>query len=402
MSIEHEGLSSRRSTSRMGKFRLGKKGKNARGKEYPEKLDYFRADPEDESLLGLIHQLLGEKPKRLKIMLTSDDREIVFPQYLKKYGKSGLLCKGTGGKDSEGNPLPALFRIVDKETGEAVDDYPCDPDNCEDYTSGRCKRLASFSFILRDLPALRVWQIDTTSQISIQRLNTRFDDLAALSRAAGRPYLIAGVPLILSLGPVKVKPDKAKKSRIVYCLDLELDHKALMTGIDPMVAFLSPLAQAGKLEADPPDERDAPDGLYLRSEVEDGANPVAERIETAEEQAEEDPDLPDVIAEGMRIIGMTRGQVRGLVSRYTRDDEFDEASCLMYLNTLADLLADGTDISSTLHGLVEEETAEQAPEAEVVDAEEEEDVGEEQEETPAKETKTTKVEESASVLGLDI
>ena len=286
--IEHEGLSSRRSTSRMGKFRLGKKGKNAKGQEYPQKLDYFRADPEDENLLGLIHELLGEKPKRLRIMLTSDDLELVFPQYLKKYGKSGLLCKGTGGKDSEGNPLPALFRIVDKETGEAVDDYPCDPDNCEVYESGRCKRLASLSFILRDLPALRVWQIDTTSQISIQRLNTRFEDLAALSRAAGRPYLIAGVPLILSLGPVQVKPDKAKKKRTVYCLDLELDHKALMTGVDPMVAFLSPLTQG-------PDERTAPDGLYRRSDVEDGADPVQERIETAEEQAEEAPDLPEDI-----------------------------------------------------------------------------------------------------------
>ncbi len=392
--IEHEGLSSRRSTSRMGKFRLGKKGKNAKGQEYPQKLDYFRADPEDENLLGLIHELLGEKPKRLRIMLTSDDLELVFPQYLKKYGKSGLLCKGTGGKDSEGNPLPALFRIVDKETGEAVDDYPCDPDNCEDYESGRCKRLASLSFILRDLPALRVWQIDTTSQISIQRLNTRFEDLAALSRAAGRPYLIAGVPLILSLGPVQVKPDKAKKKRTVYCLDLELDHKALMTGIDPMVAFLSPLTQG-------PDERTAPDGLYRRSDVEDGADPVRERIETAEEQEEQAPDLPEDIVEGLRNIGMTKRQVRGLVRRYTRDEEFDKESCLMYLHTLADLLADGTDISSTLHSLGEEETADQAPEAEVVDAEDEEEE-EEQEETPAKETKQTKVEESTELLGLDI
>ena len=388
--IEHEGLSSRRSTSRMGKFRLGKKGKNAKGQEYPQKLDYFRADPEDENLLGLIHELLGEKPKRLRIMLTSDDLEMVFPQYLKKYGKSGLLCKGTGGKDGEGNPLPALFRIVDKETGEAVDDYPCDPESCEDYKSGRCKRLASLSFILRDLPALRVWQIDTTSQISIQRLNTRFEDLAALSRAAGRPYLIAGVPLILSLGPVQVKPDKAKKSRTVYCLDLELDHKALMTGIDPMVAFLSPLTQA--------DERTAPDGLYRRSDVEEGADPVAERIETAEEQAEQAPELPDDIIEGVRIIGMTNRQVKGLVRRYTRGDEFDAETCLMYLNTLVDLATAETDISALLHSLEEEETAEQAPEAEVVDAEEE-DAEEEQEETSVKQTK---VEESAGVLGLEI
>ena len=393
--IEHEGLSSRRSTSRMGKFRLGKKGKNAKGKEYPQKLDYFRADPEDENVLGLIHKLLGEKPKRLRIMFTSDDLEMVFPQYLKKYGKSGLLCKGTGGRDSEGNPLPALFRIVDKETGEAVDDYPCDPDNCEDYKSGRCKRLASLSFILRDLPALRVWQIDTTSQISIQRLNTRFEDLAALSRAAGRHNLIAGMPLILSLGPVQVKPDKAKKKQTVYCLDLELDHNALMTGGDPMVAFLRPLAQTG-----PPDEHQAPDGLYPRSEVENGADVVAERIETAEEQEEEAPDLPENIVFGVRAMNMTKRQTRGLLSRYTRDGEFDEEGCLMYLNTLADLLADGTDISPTLHSLGEEGTAEQAPEAEVVDEEDEEI--EEEEEAPAAETKRTKAEASAGILGLDI
>lgn len=406
MPIEYEGLSDRRSASRMGKIRLGKKGRNAKGVEYPEKLDYFRIDPSDESLLPKLLELLGAKPKRLRIMFVSGDREVIFPQYLRKYGKSGLLCKGTGGTDAGGNPLPAVLRVVDTETGAVVDDYPCDPATCQDYQGKRCKRVASLSgFILCEFPNIRTWQIDTTSKVSIENLNSRFDELENLLTAAGRGRTVAGVPLILTLNPIRVKArDKKGKplkgKQTVFVMDLDLDTESLMSDSPPL-AFLSRLATGDQIDAPAVDERAAPDGLFDRSQVEEGADPVAERIETAEEQAEQAPELPDDIIEGVRIIGMTNRQVKGLARRYTRGDEFDEETCLMYLNTLVDLATAETDISALLHSLEEEETAEQAPEAEVVDAEEE-DAEEEQEETPAAETKQTKVEESTEVLGLEI
>jgi hypothetical protein len=243
MPIEYEGLSDRRSASRMGKIRLGKKGRNAQGVEYPEKLDYFRIDPSDESLLPKLLELLGAKPKRLRIMFVSGDREVIFPQYLRKYGKSGLLCKGTGGTDAGGNPLPAVLRVVDTETGAVVDDYPCDPATCQDYQGKRCKRVASLSgFILCEFPNIRTWQIDTTSKVSIENLNSRFDELENLLTAAGRGRTVAGVPLILTLNPIRVKArDKKGKplkgKQTVFVMDLDLDTESLMSDSPPL-AFL--------------------------------------------------------------------------------------------------------------------------------------------------------------------
>lgn len=348
MPIEHEGLSGRRAASRIGKVRLGHKAKSAKGTEYPEALDYFRIDPEDETLQTLLHDIYGEKPTRLRILLVSDDLERVFPQYLRKYGKSGQLCKGTGGVDGEGKPKPALFRLVDKDTGEVADDYPCDPDTCEDYQNGRCKRVASFQFVLRDFPALRVWQIDTTSEISISRLNTRLADLAELSRAVGRRTLYAGVPLVLSLGPVQVKPKGHKKKKTVYCMDLELDHESLMGGQDPMVAFLSRLG--GSLKLPEPDDAQAPDGLYERSQVEPGADPAAERavlqagkVGDAEEAEVVEDDgtagLPAEIVESVRNVGLSKRQVRNLVARFVDKGtgELKEEGLNGYLHSLADL-----------------------------------------------------------------
>ena len=346
MPIEYEGLSDRRSTSRMGKIRLGKKARSAKGKEYPQKLDYFRIDPDDETLAPILAETLGEKPKRLSVMFVSGDRELIFPQYLKKYGKSGLLCKGLGGVDEEGNPKPVLMRVtsVDDETGEVTidDEYPCDPANCEDYQNGRCKRLASLSgFILCDFPGIRTWQIDTTSKMSIENLNSRLDELEGLATAIGREKTVAGIPLVLSLNPVQVRArDKEgkplKKKQTVYIMDVDVDSARLVKG-GPTLAFL------GKLV--PPSEDEAPDGLFSRRDVED-ADLVAERIEEAG-SADEPPDpilanLPDDIAEGIRNVGLSKRQVRTLVKRFLLEGEetlnLDARARLnRYLSGLVDL-----------------------------------------------------------------
>jgi len=390
----------------MGKIRLGKKGKSAKGKEYPQKLDYFRMDPDDESLLPTLHKQFGEKPKRLPVMFVSSDREEIFPQYLKKYGTSGLLCKGTGGKDENGKPKPVLMRVtaVDEETGEVTisDEYPCDPDNCEDYKSGRCKRLASLcGFILSDHPGLRTWQIDTTSKISIENLNSRLDQLRELARSIGKDS-IAGVPLVLSLNPVQVRPEGKKRKQTVYVMDLDLDTNRLMQQ-GPMLAWLGRLAAGGQLAAPAIDEGSAPDGLYMRSQV-DGADPVQERIELTEEgESDEEADpvlanLPDDIAEGMRAIGLTKRQVRNLVLRYLEPGETElreqnRRNLYSYLNGLADMKAAGDEASFQAN----------VRSLDIDDVEEAETVDEEPEETPeagVQDGQTDAVKESVDVLGL--
>jgi hypothetical protein len=356
MPIEHEGLSGRRSTSRMGKIRLGKKARNAKGVEYPEKLDYFRFDPEDETLVPTLAEIFGEKPRRLSVMFASGDRELIFPQYLKKYGLSGLLCKGTGHLPDEA-PKPVLMRVtaVDETSGEVTIDetFLCDPDTCPDYQDGRCKRLASLSgFVLCDYPTLRTWQIDTTSKISIENLNSRLDDLEKLAASIGRSPSVAGIPLVLTLNPVQVRArDKQgnllKKKQTVYVMDLDVDTSRLMEG-RPSLAFLGRLA--------PLDEATAPEGLYARSQVE-GADLVQERVEMLEARVEEDADpvlanLPDDIAEGIRVVGLSTRQVRALVRRYLPEGavelgEDGKKKLTHYLSGLADLKLAGDEASLT-------------------------------------------------------
>lgn len=408
--IEHEGLSGRRSTSRMGKIRAGKKSKNAKGKEYPEKLDHFRFDPDDENILPVLHKLYGERSTRLPVMFVAGDREAIFPQYLKKYGKSGLLCKGTGGRDENDNPKPVFMRVtaVNEETGEVTvsDDYPCDPENCEDYKSGRCKRLASLcGFILCDYPALRTWQIDTTSKISIERLNSRLDDLETLAASIKPGHGVAGIPLILSLNPVQVKPKGAKRKQTVYVYDLDLDTVRLMKR-GPMLSWIGKLAQTGQVTMQPADETETPDGMFSRSQVE-GADLVAERIEMSEGEAaasedETDPvlaNLPNDIAEGMRAIGLTVKQVRRLVLRYLEPGESTVTGkqrrlLFKYLNGLADLKANGDEASfqANIAGLDSE--AGDVDDAERVEDENEAEVSETEE--PASDP----LQESADALGL--
>ena len=390
----------------MGKIRLGKKGKNARGKEYPQKLEYFRFDPDDESLLPLLHDMFGEKPKRLSVMFVSSEPEDIFPQYLKKYGKSGLLCKGTGGKDESGEPKPVIMRVteVDEETGEVTisDDYACDPDNCEDYQSGRCKRLASLSgFILCDYPGLRTWQIDTTSRISIENLNSRFDQLRELARSIGRDT-IAGVPLVLSLNPRQVRPEGKKRKQTVYVMDLDLDTKRLRES-GPMLAWLGRLAGGGQLAAPPTDEHTTPDGLYARSQVE-GADVEGERVELIEEgeAGDEEPidpilaNIPDDIAKGMRAIGLKKRQVRNLVLRYLEAGETElrdgaRKKLYRYLSQLADMKANRDEASFQAN--IKSLDLDDVEEAETVDEGNEEETGE-----PA--GSDDPVKESVDVLGL--
>jgi hypothetical protein len=173
-----KGISGRRRLPRLGKIRLGEKKINKAGAEYPSKLDYFNCPPE-------VQAVYGEKPRELEIMFPVDSGDVIFPQFLKRYGKSkGLVCKGDG----------ETAVATDETTGEMTE-IICDPDECEYYGKRHCRRVASLQFMLPRVPGFGVWQIDTTSYNSIVNLNSCFDMIRGL---CGQ---IAGIPLVLKLEP---------------------------------------------------------------------------------------------------------------------------------------------------------------------------------------------------------
>lgn len=244
-----KGLSEKRRFSRGGKIRLGEKRKTKDGKEYPAKLDYMLFDPTDETLLPKLHQQFGDKPDKLLVCFPSEDIEVVFPQWYKCYGASGLLCKGDG---------ITANRVAD---GGALVECECPtPEHCEYAISkgkqGKpgCKQLASLQFFIVDFDNMFVWQIDTTSFHSIVNVNSALD---IMKRTLGR---ISFIPVTLILKPQQIQPDG--KKQIAYVLDV-----VIPCGLRDIGALKPLIAGPQQVALPPLLEHEAPDDLYPASQI---------------------------------------------------------------------------------------------------------------------------------------
>jgi len=225
-----KGISDVRRLPRIGKIRLGIKTKNAKGVEYPKAVDYFVCNPDQstpEHAAKAFHKVYGDKPRKLDIMIPSENKDEYFAQWFLRYGSgSGLLCKGNGEKAVE----------VDKETGE-MHEHECDPETCPWVQKNHCKAVGKFQFMLYKVPGLGVWQIDTGSFNSIVNLNSAIDFTSKLT--GGR---IAGLPLQLIVIPKEVQVEGKKK--VVYVMDLNTEFASLGNLIEaaqkPMQELLLP------------------------------------------------------------------------------------------------------------------------------------------------------------------
>jgi hypothetical protein len=164
-----QGVSDIRRLPRIGKIRLGVKVTSPKTQnEYPKAVDYFVVNADDstsEEAARAFHEVYGDRPKALRIVIPVSNRDIFFPQWYKAYGAgTGKICQGDGQTATR----------VNRETGEMFE-VVCDPDECELYQRKHCKRIGSFSFILPDVRGLGVWTIETTSFHSIVNLNSALD-----------------------------------------------------------------------------------------------------------------------------------------------------------------------------------------------------------------------------------
>jgi hypothetical protein len=225
-----KGLSDARRIPRIGKIGLGvlkqvmKSGKMV---QYPAEVNYFVLKPrtpnesERQRLIDKFHELYGDEPKSIDIMLPLSDRELVFPQDYKRYGSSTLLqCKGDGETASCLKEQAEGLEVISQENGRVT--VKCLGQECPYYTGGttvskkkKCSEVATLQVLLPAMPGAGVWQVTTGSKHSIMNINGSLDFLEAI---VGR---INMVPLKLERIQQEIQHDGKKRTH--YPLSLNAD-----------------------------------------------------------------------------------------------------------------------------------------------------------------------------------
>jgi hypothetical protein len=228
------GLSNQRRITRAGYIRLGEKKTNAKGVEYPAKVDHFIPDFEDPAMNATFARVYGPAPKAITVAMPSNDPEIVFPQWYKLYGSSGLKCRGDG--------QTAYQRDEAGEINEVECPTPADCEFCRNEKGlPECKPIGSLQVFVKGLPTLSVAQINTSSRNSIINLNSGLEQLAML--CSTKPHGMAGVWVTLRL--VEQQAQVSGKGVTIYVMQIDPgvgleDIQRLESAYTPSVALPPP------------------------------------------------------------------------------------------------------------------------------------------------------------------
>lgn len=231
-------LSDRRRMVRLGKIRLGvvvphKTKKKADGTPvtYPRETEYFVCPPE-------VQKIYGQKPTEIDIMFPVNDRDIIFPQALKHYGKSkGLKCTGNGEK--------ALY--VTEDGNQKERECPCEKQEDQVDASGKITRRADCSqraHLMVMLPKINlggVYQIDIGSYNSIIDINSGIDHTILLMKEVLGVPRFAMIPLTLKRVPRVTHHDGKKQT-----------HYTLVVHSNLTIDQLNEIKQDGRILNPPP------------------------------------------------------------------------------------------------------------------------------------------------------
>ncbi|MGH3499338.1 MAG: hypothetical protein ACRDQA_00315 [Nocardioidaceae bacterium] len=207
-----------------GRIRIGQQVQAAGGKTRPAKLDTFRLTSADRKRVDQAARLYGGTPaewqapagKQWQVITTADSLPVIVPPSEMAFSQWYELWAAGG-----------CQRRCDGVT-ESIGDQPCpcDPDQRE------CAIHTRLSVMLRDLPGLGVWRIDTSGYYAAVELSGAVQVIQA---AAGRGTML---PARLRLEQRTVKrPDAQGKPQTrnfaVPVLDVEISPAQLMAGSTP-------------------------------------------------------------------------------------------------------------------------------------------------------------------------
>jgi hypothetical protein len=316
-----EGVSELVRIPRLGKIHLGVKVKPTdKGKsEYPKATDYFVVPDE-------VKKIYGEKPTELQIMFPVEDPELFAQQWLRAYSLTqGLVCIGNG-IEARRKIDVATGAIADHETKDwEWKEMSCDPQECQEYQTKRCRRVMNLQFLLPEVPGLGVYQIDTSSFYSIVNINSMIKMLKGM---LGRCSM---VPLTLTLGPIEVfPPGMTKKTVHIMHIkkDIKLSELAKIAQLPP-ARVLIPEADT----EEPPEDLYPEEVIDTRKTAKTAKTIKETKVEEKEPPKDEDlfpeeeediPQVDDNLLKGWLIardsvkkLNLTDGQIRKWFSKVT-------------------------------------------------------------------------------------
>lgn len=177
----------------LGKLKIGVKAKNASGKEYPQSIDYFRADGK---YADLFHKVYGPKPNRVTIAFWSPNpADVCSESYIIRDNAGKLMAEGDGVHWRAWSASRKEYAWGDATLEKMQEQY------------GEAKTSLTLRFILPGIPTVwGIWSLTTKGAASsIPALRSAFDNVVSFTGG-----LVQNVPFDLSVEKVKSnKPGEA-------------------------------------------------------------------------------------------------------------------------------------------------------------------------------------------------
>jgi Recombination directionality factor-like len=199
-----------------GRIRIGHQVATANGKTRPAKLNAFRLTSQDQTVIEAAASLFGGQPRHWDKAPVGDQWElytttaaipVVVPPAATVFSQWYELWTGGG-----------CVRRCDGET-ELINDVPC---LCVTEDERVCTPHSRLNVILRDLPGLGVWRLDTSGWYAATELAGTVE---VIVQAATRGQLL---PAVLRLEQRQVKrPEEPTRKFAVPVLDIAVTPTAL-------------------------------------------------------------------------------------------------------------------------------------------------------------------------------
>lgn len=201
-----------------GRIRIGQQVPTGNGKTRPAKLETFRLTSRDRQRIAQAAELWGGKPsewispsgKQWEVVTEADVLDVIVPPAAMAFSQFYELWSAGG-----------CQRRCDGVT-EQISDGPClcDPDAPD------CTIHTRLSVMLRDLPGLGVWRVETSGYYAAVELGGSVQVIAA---AAGNGAML---PARLRLEQRSVKrPDQPRRDFAVPVLDIDVSPGQLIAGM---------------------------------------------------------------------------------------------------------------------------------------------------------------------------
>lgn len=214
-----------------GRIRIGQQVATSNGKTRPEKLETFRLTSPDRVRIEAAAQQYGGAPaewqapagKQWEIITQADVLDVIVPPADMAFSQWYELWGGGG-----------CQRRCDGQS-ETISDGPCvcDPDDRQ------CDIHTRLSVMLRDLPGLGVWRIDTQGYYAAVELQGA---VGIVQMAAGRGQML---PARLRLEQRMVKrPGQPTRRFAVPVLDIEVSPGQLLSATSGDATPLIPVPQS--------------------------------------------------------------------------------------------------------------------------------------------------------------